>query len=189
MSNQVYIIAEAGVNHNGDVNLAFEMVKAAKEAGADAIKFQTFKAEKLVSRHAPKAPYQIKQTGRKESQFEMLKNLELGETSHKRLLMHCKAREIDFLSSPFDLESFDFLSQELKLPRIKLPSGEITNAPLLLRAGWERKSIILSTGMSTMEEIESALGVIAFGCLRMKSPPSLSHFQNAYSSENGKSFL
>ena len=189
MSNQVYIIAEAGVNHNGDVNLALELVEAAKEAKADAIKFQTFKAEKLVSRHAPKAPYQIKQTGGKESQFEMLKNLELEETSHKKLLIHCEAREIDFLSSPFDLESLVFLSQELKLPRIKLPSGEITNAPLLLKAAWERKPIILSTGMSTLEEIESALGILAFGYLRMKPSPSLTHFQNAYSSENGQSYL
>jgi N-acetylneuraminate synthase len=189
MSNQVYIIAEAGVNHNGDVNLAFELVEAAKEAGADAVKFQTFKTEKIISRHAPKAPYQIKQTGRKESQFEMLKNLELEEASHEKLLIHCEAREIDFLSSPFDLESLDFLSQELKLPRIKLASGEITNAPLLLRAGWKRKPIILSTGMSTLEEIESALGVLAFGYLRTKLPPSLTHFQNAYSSENGQSLL
>jgi N-acetylneuraminate synthase len=189
MSNRVYIIAEAGVNHNGDVDLALELVEAAKEAGADAIKFQTFKAEQLVSRYAPKAPYQIKQTGRKESQFEMLRNLELGDTSHKKLLTHCKAREIDFLSSPFDLESLDFLLQELKLPRIKLPSGEITNAPLLLRAAWKRKPIILSTGMSTLEEVESALAVLAFGYLRMEQIPSHSHFQNAYSSENGQSFL
>ena len=133
-SGKVHIIAEAGVNHNGDSELAFKLIEAAAKAGADSIKFQTFKAESLIGRHAPKAPYQIKQTGGQETQWEMLKKLELGENLHKKLMAHSGDCGIDFLSTPFDLKSLEFLMQELGLPRIKLPSGEITNAPLLLKA-------------------------------------------------------
>jgi len=189
MSNKTYIIAEAGVNHNGNIDWAIDLVDAAKVAGADAVKFQTFKAERLVRRYAPKAPYQIKQRDREESQFEMLKKLELDETSHKKIISHCKDLEIDFLSTPFDIESLDFLTQTLRLQRIKLPSGEITNAPLLLKAAQQRKHIILSTGMSTLEEIETALGVLAFGFLQIEDVPSPLKFRKAYSLESGRSYL
>ena len=127
--NKTYIIAEAGVNHNGDVELAKQLIEVAAEAGADAIKFQTFKAEKLASMKAPKADYQNKTTDAAESQFEMLKKLELPLDVYPHLIDLCKQKGIDFLSTPFEEESLAFLVQRCRLPLIKIPSGEITNAP------------------------------------------------------------
>jgi N-acetylneuraminate synthase len=189
MNGRVFIIAEAGVNHNGINDLAFKLIEAAAKVGADAVKFQTFKTDQLVCRRAEKASYQIKQTGDKESQFEMLKKLELGEGLCRDLARHCEAHKVQFLSTPFEIESLKFLVQELDLPRLKLSSGEITNAPLLLESARVRKPILLSTGMATLGEIESALGVLAFGLLQKKEAPSLQNFQRSYCSKEGQLVL
>lgn len=188
-SNHTYIIAEAGVNHNGSLALAKQLIDVAAEAGADAVKFQTFRAERLVSKSAPKAEYQTKTTDVSESQFEMIKKLELDETAHRLLIEHCRKRGIQFLSTPFDLESIDLLTNIFDLPILKLPSGEITNAPLLLKAAQTGKPVILSTGMSTLGEIESALGVLAFGYIEDAGSPSLEAFQKAFCSERGQRTL
>ena len=157
--SRVFIIAEAGVNHNGDILIAKKLVDAAKEAGADAIKFQTFKAENMVSRYAQKAEYQKKTTLKDESQFEMIKKLELNREEHKELISYCKKKNLLFLSSAFDLASIDLLN-ELGLEIFKIPSGEITNLPYLRKVGALNKKIILSTGMSDLGEIEDALDIL-----------------------------
>lgn len=157
--NNIYIIAEAGVNHNGDIRIAYQLVDAAKEAGADAVKFQTFKAEKLVAKAAPKAEYQKKVTNTDESQAEMLKRLELTQEEYIDLKHYCDAKGIQFLSTPFDEESVDFLNG-LGLPVMKIPSGEITNLPLLVKIAHTGKKIFMSTGMCKMEEVEAAIGVL-----------------------------
>ncbi len=157
--SKVIIIAEAGVNHNGDLSLAKKLVEAAKDAGADYVKFQFFKAEKLVSVNAKKAEYQKKTTGNDESQFEMIKKLELNEDDHKILLDYCKNLGIGFSSSPFDLEGIAYLDS-LDLDFFKVPSGEITNLPYLRELTNFNRHIILSTGMANMEEIEAALNIL-----------------------------
>jgi N-acetylneuraminate synthase len=184
-----YIIAEAGVNHNGSLQMARQLVDAAADAGADAVKFQTFKAKHLVTTTAPKAEYQKITTEKTESQYEMLKNLELSDDEHFQLLDYCKLRGITFLSTPFDLESVDLLTDKLNLPLLKISSGDITNAPLLLKAARSGVSIILSTGMSTLSEIETALGVLAFGYTETNLKPSITNFQQAFASETGKNYL
>ena len=183
-----YIIAEAGVNHNGSLKMALDLIDAAASAGADAVKFQTFLAKNLARRSAPKAEYQ-KQTMKEESQFEMLSRLELAKCHHQTLLEHCASRKIDFLSTPFDEESLSFLTDELSLRMIKLGSGEITNAPLLLQAARRGVSVILSTGMSTLGEVESALSCLAFGYLNSQEKPSTEAFLAAYASREGKEAL
>lgn len=155
----VFIIAEAGVNHNGSVELAKKLIDAASESGADAVKFQTFKTQNLVSKDAKKAAYQKETTDAKESQFEMIKKLELDADTHRELIDYCKTKEIMFLSTPFDLESVDLLS-DLGLEIFKIPSGEIINLPYLRKIGALNKQIILSTGMSDMSEIKDALDVL-----------------------------
>lgn len=155
-----YIIAEAGVNHNGSLELAKKMIEVAADAGADAVKFQTFKAETLVTAAAPKAQYQNAVTSEKESQFDMLKRLELDFDAHKQLFDKCQQMEIDFLSTPFDLESAELL-ENLGLKTFKIPSGEITNLPLLRKVGSLGKKIILSTGMADLQEINLALDVLS----------------------------
>ena len=154
-----FIIAEAGVNHNGDVNLAKKLIDVAKEAEADAVKFQTFRAEEVVTKSAGKADYQKQTTGTGESQFEMIKKLELAEGDFKELFAYARGKGIIFLSSPFDRKSVDLLD-ELGVPAFKIASGEITNFPFLKHVASKRKPIILSTGMSILEEIGEALGVI-----------------------------
>ena len=149
--NPVFIIAEAGVNHNGDLSLAKKMIDTAASAGADAIKFQTFRADKLVTISAPKAKYQ-KSSDRDESQFAMLKKLELSNLNFKCLLSYCKRRKITFLSTPFDHESAEFLCQ-LGVKAFKISSGDLTDIPLLRRIAGYNKPIILSTGMATMKEV------------------------------------
>ena len=139
----VFIIAEAGVNHNGSISIAKKLIDMAVKAGADAVKFQTFKAENLVTMNAKKANYQKKNDKRNESQFDMLKKLELSPLMHKVLLSYCKKKNILFLSSPFDLQSIDFLNN-LGLKIFKIPSGEITNFPYLKKIGRLKKKIILS---------------------------------------------
>lgn len=184
-AHHTYIIAEAGVNHNGSLDMAKKLVEVAAEAGADAVKFQTFKADKLVSRSAPKAAYQTKTTGAEESQHEMIRKLELNEHAHEILIGHCKVCGIEFLSTPFDTESLDLLVERFDLPRVKIPSGDITNALLLLKIAQTGKPVILSSGMSTLGEIEDALGVLAFGYLN-KGNPSIAAFRAAYCSAEGQ---
>jgi len=157
--SKTFIIAEAGVNHNGNLDRAMEMVDSAFAAGADAVKFQTFKAEKMISANAPKAGYQLAATGSHENQLEMVRKLELDEAAHRTLFLHCKDRGIDFLSTPFDLESVDLLVS-LGLNMIKIPSGEITNLPYLRKLGKLKKRLLLSTGMADLGEIEDALDIL-----------------------------
>ena len=157
--NKTFIIAEAGVNHNGSLDMALKMVDAAVAAGADAVKFQTFRAERIIAASAPKAGYQQQTTGSDESQLEMVKKLELDELAHTRLYQHCQSKDIQFLSTPFDLESIDLLNR-LGLEIFKIPSGEITNLPYLRRLGTLGKRLILSTGMADLGEIEDALDVL-----------------------------
>ncbi len=155
----VFIIAEAGVNHNGSIDLAKKLIDVASDAGADAIKFQTFKAENLVSKSASKAAYQQETTDKEESQYEMIKKLELDIDTHKELMAYCTKKEIMFLSTPFDHESIEMLNM-LGLEIFKIPSGEITNLPYLREIGRLGKEIILSTGMADMGEIEDALDIL-----------------------------
>ncbi len=156
---KVFIIAEAGVNHNGSITLAKKLIDAASTCGADAIKFQSFKAKNLAIKNLKKAGYQKKSTNKKETQFEMLKKLEMSETMHLELINHCKKKKIEFISSPFDSESINLL-KKLGLKTFKIPSGEITNLPYLRNIGKLKKKIILSTGMSTIYEIKNALNVL-----------------------------
>jgi len=156
---KVFIIAEAGVNHNGCIDTAKKLIDVAVVSGADAVKFQTFKAENLVSKTAQKAEYQKQITDIKESQFEMIKKLELDIDTHKELITYCKSKNIMFLSTPFDLESIDMLNA-LGLEIFKIPSGEITNLPYLRHIGALKKEIILSTGMADLGEIEEALNIL-----------------------------
>ncbi len=156
MKPKTLIIAEAGVNHNGDLALAKRLIDVAADAGADLVKFQTFNADRLVTRAAPKADYQNRNTDRDESQYAMLHSLELSVDMHRELIAHCRARAIEFFSTGFDIESVDLLVA-LGQQRFKIPSGEITNLPYLRHIGRYGKNVILSTGMSTLQEIESAL--------------------------------
>ena len=156
MRGHVIIIVEAGVNHNGDTDRALKLVDAAAEAGADYVKFQTFTADRLVTRQAAKADYQIATTGEGESQYEMLRQLELSAESHQRIIAHCAARGIGFLSTGFDTESVDYLVSA-GVGLLKIPSGELTNLPYLRHIGRLRKPVILSTGMATLAEVGEAL--------------------------------
>lgn len=154
-----FIIAEAGVNHNGDLNLAHQLIDVAVEIGADAIKFQTFKAERLATAGAPKAAYQLAATNAAESQFEMLQRLELDMDAHRALIAHCQDKHILFLSTPFDETSADLLEQ-LGVPAFKTPSGEITNLPYLAHLARKNKPVIISTGMAYLGEVETAVRTI-----------------------------
>lgn len=156
---KVFIIAEAGVNHNGDLGIAEKMADIAAEAGADAVKFQAFCAGGLVCRDAMKAEYQTETTPVSESQYEMLRKLELSEQDHIRLARYCSGSGIQFLSSPFDLESIDMLCR-LGMPVIKIPSGELTDLPYLRAVARTGKDIILSTGMGTLEEVRDARDIL-----------------------------
>jgi len=161
MSNNHHtlIIAEAGVNHNGDMELAKRLIDIAADAGADLVKFQTFSAERLATQSAPKADYQNQTTDRVESQFAMLKQLELSIQMHEVLIAHCQQRNIGFFSTGFDIQSLDYLAS-LSAERFKIPSGEITNLPYLRHIGGFGKPVILSTGMATLGEIEAALDAV-----------------------------
>lgn len=152
----VFFIAEAGVNHNGDLDLARQLIDVAAHAEADAVKFQTFSAERLVSRVAPKADYQLHHTDRAETQFKMLQRLELSEQAHGELLDYCKKRNVLFLSTPFDEQSADFL-EKLGISAYKISSGDITNHPFLSHIARKQKPIILSTGMATLDEVAASV--------------------------------
>jgi N,N'-diacetyllegionaminate synthase len=156
---KVTLIAEIGVNHNGDPALAERMIDAAADAGADMVKFQTFKAEAVICAHAPKAAYQEARTGSAESQLEMVRRYEFDENVHRRLFAYAARRGIEFLSTPFDLQSIDLL-QRMGLSMLKIPSGEVTNLPYLRKIGALRKKIIMSTGMATVAEVKDALAVL-----------------------------
>lgn len=184
------IIAEAGVNHNGQLELAKQLIDEAANAGADIVKFQTFKAANLVTKDAKQSPYQTENTGVSESQFDMLKRLELDYQDHFTLLEHCRARNIKFLSTAFDMQSLDFLINSIQIDMLKIPSGEITNLPFVLAHAQSKLPIILSTGMSNIDEIEQALGAIAFGYLSGDTQqPSLEAFAKAYRSNEGQILL
>ena len=156
---KVFIIAEAGVNHNGSLELAKLMADKSVEAGVDCIKFQTFKSENLVNKEAKKAEYQINNTGSNDSQYSMLKKLELSYSDFSELKSYCDKKGIMFLSTPFDLESIDFLA-DLGMKIFKVPSGEITNLPYLRKINSYKKEVILSTGMANLEEIQDALNIL-----------------------------
>ena len=157
--SRVFVIAEAGVNHNRDIKIAKQLIDTASEAGADAVKFQTFQADSLVCRTAKKANYQLEMTDKAETQYDMLKKLELTQQMHKELIEHCAKKNIMFLSTPFDLASIALLS-ELGMQLYKIPSGEITNLPYLREIARQHKKIILSTGMSSMDEVKAAVKIL-----------------------------
>lgn len=157
--SKVFIIAEAGVNHNGSLEFARKLIDVAVEAGADAVKFQTFKADNLVSRCAQKANYQKQVTSVNETQYEMLRRLELDENTHRVLIDYCNDKKIMFLSTPFDHDSIDLL-MSFEMPIFKIPSGEITNLPYLRHIASLGKEVILSTGMANLNEVQDALEVL-----------------------------
>ena len=189
MTDRTLIIAEAGVNHNGSLEMALQLVEQAHEAGADLVKFQTFKANRLLTKGIEKAAYQKVSTNSQESQYDMIKKLELSESDHLIIRDRCRELGIGFLSTPFDVESLHFLVDNCGIDYIKIPSGEITNAPLLLAASQTGKPIILSTGMSVLGEVERALSVIAYGYTDSSEPPCLASFERAYTSRAGQESL
>ncbi len=173
------IIAEAGVNHNGSLDRALELVDCAAEAGADVVKFQTFDAAKLASNQARKAEYQVRNGERVGGQLDMLKRLQLSHDDHRKIIARCKSAGISFLSSPFDVDSLGFLARDLGLEQIKLGSGELTNAPILHEAGRLKLKVVLSTGMATLGEVEDALAVLALALTNPDAPPSREAFSQA----------
>jgi len=192
LNNKIIVIAEAGVNHNGNVDLAMQLVDAAVKSGADIVKFQTFKAKNIVTKSVSKADYQKNTTNKEESQYDMLKALELTYGDTVKIMKHCEQNKIKFLSSAFDHDSLDFLTNKLNLKTLKIASGEITNGPLLLSHAQTGCNIILSTGISSLKEIQIALSIIAFGLIHganLKENPSLKSFQKAFKSEVGQSLL
>jgi N-acetylneuraminate synthase len=188
VADRTMVIAEAGVNHNGSLELALSLVDVAADAGADVVKFQTFKAEQLATAKAAKAAYQVANTQEAGSQLEMLRRLELAPADHDALVARCRDRGIRFLSTAFDAESLAFVAA-LDMPAIKIPSGDITCGPLLLQAARLRRPLIVSTGMSTLADIEQALGVIAFGLTRDEEPSGRADFDAAYASDDGRAAL
>lgn len=184
------VIAEAGVNHNGELDLALRLVEAAAAAGADIVKFQTFDARKLVTATAATADYQRRNFNAGDTQLAMLEALQLSREDHRVLHDHCQARRIEFLSSPFDIESARFLVDVVGVRRIKVGSGELTNAPMLLALSRLGLPMILSTGMATLAEVEEALSVVAFGLLASADArPSRAAFAEAYASFDARLVL
>lgn len=194
MAKKVLVIAEAGVNHNGDETKAIALVDAAMAAGVDIVKFQTFKAENLVTSTAKQASYQSQNIGKVESQLEMLKRLELSFSAHKRIKNYCDGKGIEYLSTAFDSESLTFLVDDLKLTLLKIPSGELTNTPFVLEHALTGCKLILSTGMATLKEVKSALQVIAYGLLKVDgklatTEPNENAFRQAFNTERGQQLL
>ncbi len=186
--HHTFVIAEAGVNHNGEVARAVDLVRVAADAGADAVKFQTFKAERIAAASAPKAAYQSRNTGDGGSQIAMLKALELSDDGHHAVAAACADAGIEFMSTPFDEGSATFLVNEIGVQRLKIASGELTNAPLLLHMARTGKPVILSTGMADLAEIETALGVLAFGYSEA-GDPDVQAFAAAFAGDKGKAVL
>ncbi|MER2076738.1 N-acetylneuraminate synthase [Psychrobacillus psychrotolerans] len=189
MSNQTYIIAEAGVNHNGSLEMAKQLVDVAKQAGVDAVKFQTFRAENLVTRSAQQANYQVNNLGEVTSQYEMLKKLELSYKEFVELKLYCDANQIEFLSTPFDIESVDFLLNDIGMSKFKIPSGEVTNSPFIHYIATKEKPMILSTGMATMEDIHDALSYIAYGLAFPKQKVDIDRVGSFYQTVEAKLLL
>ena len=187
----VSVIAEAGVNHNGNIDLAYKLIDAAVDAKADAVKFQTFVANYLVGSTAPKAKYQTKTTDPLESQLSMLKRLELTENDFLQLQKYCKTKGIDFLSTAFETQSLSFLYGNLGLKVLKIPSGELSNAPFILEHARTGCDLIISTGMADVDDIKRALSVVAYGYVTKQDlkAPSLEDFEKAYSSKEGQQLL
>lgn len=185
----VFVIAEAGVNHNGSVEQARKLVDIAANAGADAVKFQTFRADALAVASAPKATYQTETTDAAETQVDMLRALELSEEQHHDIVSHCGKRGIQFLSTPFDIQSARFLVRAFDVAHLKVPSGEITNGPLLLEIARLGRPVILSTGMSTLGEVEDALSVLAYGFTGDHASPTVEILQKAFASESGQNAI
>lgn len=186
---KTYIIAEAGVNHNGSLEMAKQLVDVAKQTGADAVKFQTFKTENLVTRVAQQANYQVNNLGEATSQFEMLKKLELSYEEFVELKNYCDSLQIEFLSTPFDFESVDFLLHDIGMNTFKIPSGELTNSPLIHYIATKGRPMIVSTGMATMEDIHDGLAFIAYGLAFPDQSVDLDHVQAFYQTEEAKLFL
>ena len=186
----VTVIAEAGVNHNGDLDLAIELVDAAHAAGADIVKFQTFNADALATERAAQATYQVENTGQVESQLDMLRRLELSPNAHYRIRDHAEAIGITFFSTAFDPTSLAFLTDDLAIPLLKVPSGELTNAPFVLQHARADRDLIVSTGLASLADVEQALSVIAFGMTTdPATAPSHQAFLAAYSSAEGQAAL
>ncbi len=188
MTERTFVIAEAGVNHNGSLDLALQLVDIAAEAGADAVKFQTFKAEELVTAGAARAEYQVANLREQGTQLEMLRRLELSAAGHEALAQHCERRQVRFMSTAFDATSLALLAG-FGMPAIKIPSGDITCAPLLLQASRLGTPLIVSTGMCNLQDIEAALGVIAFGLTRQGTPAGQLECEHAYESVEGRDAL
>ena len=184
-----YIIAEAGVNHNGSLEMAKALAKVAKEAGANAVKYQTFRAENLVTIDAKQADYQIDNLGAATSQYEMLKQLELSFDEFRQLQAYCKSIHIEFLSTAFDVESLHFLVEDLQIQTLKVPSGELTNYPLLVEMAAYRLPLIISTGMATIEEIDEALSFIAYRLCHEEMTADIEVIQTFYETEEAKRAL
>ena len=185
-----FIIAEAGVNHNGSIEIAKQLIDVGAIAGVDAVKFQTFTAKSLVTMAAPKAKYQMLRTSTTESQFEMIRKLELSEDDHDQLIAYSAEKGVRFLSTPFDEISLQLLTARFGIKDIKVSSGDLTNAPLLLAIARAAQTVILSTGMSTLAEIEAALGVLAYGfCEEPHSVPVAGDFEASFSSDAGQRVL
>ncbi len=186
---RAFIIAEAGVNHNGSLDMAIDLIDKAVQAGADAVKFQSFRAASVISTSAPKAEYQKRTTGADETQLDMVRRLEFGAADHWKIRDHCRVRGIEFMSTPFDSTSLRLLVNELNVDTIKIASGEITNAPFLLEIGATGKRLILSTGMSDLGDVEAALGVLAAGAMGSMPTPNPDAFRAAYESLEGQVVL
>ena len=185
---KTFVIAEIGVNHDGSLEKAFQLIDAASNSGADAVKFQTFDVDHLVTLNAEKAEYQQVSTSVNESQYQMLKKLQLDFSSHFQLKDHAEELGLQFISTAFDQRSLRFLTQDLNLPILKISSGEITNGPLLLNFAETGRKIILSTGMSTLKEVRTALSVLAFGLLGRVNPTHEA-FLSAFESQEGQQAL
>ncbi len=185
MSGSTYVIAEIGVNHNGSLQIARDLVESAAECGADAAKFQTFRASEMVTARASLAKYQRPPDQPATSQLEMLRALELDVQAHEAIAETCRSHCLDFLSTPFDFPSVELLLDRLGLSRVKISSGDLTNGPLLFEVASRQAHVILSTGMATLAEVEDALGVLALGYAGGGSP-SRSAFREAFSSPAGQ---
>ncbi|SFH76319.1 N-acetylneuraminate synthase [Selenomonas ruminantium] len=186
---QIYIIAEAGVNHNGSMDMARKLIREGAEAGVNAVKFQTFRPENLVTQTAEKAAYQKETTGIQESQLDMLRKLTLQDDDYLELQHLCKECGVEFISTPFDSDSLHFLITQCDMPFIKVSSGEISNAPFLFEIARTGKPVVLSTGMATLGEVEKALAVLSYGYLQVEFPSSYQEVQRVYVSQEGQNIL
>lgn len=188
MTQQTFVIAEAGVNHNGSLAMALDLVRVAAEAGADAVKFQSFRSEELVSPDVQQCDYQAR-NAKAATQYEMLRGLELDEAAHLAIAEACRGAGIEFMSTAFDPISLDFLVERTGIRRIKIPSGELTNPVLLLAAARKGLPLIVSTGMADLAEIEAALKIIAFGLVHRNGEPSRQRISDAYAAGEGRTAL